>query len=71
MLELIEEALAPLDLKPRHFNVLASIGVHSSFSQRELADLHNMDPNTMVGVVDDLEEKGLVTRRRSERDRRR
>ena len=67
----VEEALEPADLKPRQFNVLASISVHGAFSQRDLAELHNLDPNTMVTLVDGLEARGLVTRRRSERDRRR
>ena len=67
----VEDALEPTGLKPRHFNVLASIVGDSSFSQRDLADLHSLDPNTVVSVVDDLEAEGLVTRRRNERDRRR
>ena len=67
----VEETLAPVGLKPRHFNVLSSIGLHRSFSQRELADLHEVDKNTMVALLDDLEAEGLVTRARSESDRRR
>ena len=67
----VEEALAPSGLKPRQFNVLATIGAHAGLSQRDLAELHNVDPNTMVTIVDELESRGLVTRRRSERDRRR
>ena len=69
--DIVEDALAPLDLKPRHFNVLASIGLEKSFSQRDLADLHNLDPNTIVSLLYDLESAGLVTRKRSEQDRRR
>jgi DNA-binding MarR family transcriptional regulator len=67
----VEDALEPSGLKPRQFNVLASISVHAGFSQRDLADLHNVDPNTMVTLVDELEARNFVTRRRSERDRRR
>ena len=69
--DIVADALAPVGLRPRHFNVLATLGVHSAFSQRDLAELHDLDPNTMVSLVDDLEDEGLVTRKRSERDRRR
>ena len=69
--DIVEEALEPAGLKPRQFNVLASVSVHDGFSQRDLADLHNVDPNTIVALVDELESRGLVTRRRSQRDRRR
>ena len=67
----VEETLKPVGLGPRHFNVLTSIGLYKSFSQRDLADLHDLDKNTMVALLDDLEAGGLVTRTRSESDRRR
>jgi len=45
---------------------LAPLGV-----KQQISRLLDIDPNVMVGVIDDLEEKGLVERRRNPADRRR
>ncbi len=66
------EALEPLGLRPRHYAVLSALA-----DQGELATQHAVggclaiDPSTMVAVVDELEDQGLVTRRRDPADRRR
>ncbi|MDH6225551.1 MarR family winged helix-turn-helix transcriptional regulator [Streptomyces sp. MJP52] len=66
------EALAPYRLHPRELGVMAAIeaGGRQS-SQMEIAERIGLDRTSMVGVVDALEEKGYVERRRSDRDRRR
>lgn len=66
-----ERALAPLGIRPRHFNVLASLAADESLSQQEVSRLLGIDPNVLVGVIDDLERHGLAERRRNPRDRRR
>jgi DNA-binding MarR family transcriptional regulator len=66
-----EDALAPLGVRPRHFNVLATLAADASLSQQDLSRLLGIDPNVMVGVVDDLERLGFATRVRNPLDRRR
>lgn len=66
-----EAALAGLGVKPRHFNVLTTVAADPTLSQRELSTVLGIDPNVMVGVIDDLEAEGWAERRRSESDRRR
>lgn len=67
----VERALAPLGVKPRHLHVMAVIATDDSLSQQQISRLLDIDPNVMVGVIDDLEEKRLVERRRNPADRRR
>jgi DNA-binding MarR family transcriptional regulator len=67
----VERALAPLGVKPRHLHVMAVIAADDTLSQQQISRLLDIDPNVMVGVIDDLEEKGLVERRRNPADRRR
>lgn len=66
------KALAPYRLHPRELGVMVAIeaGGRES-SQMEIAERIGLDRTSMVGVVDALEEKGYVERRRSDRDRRR
>lgn len=66
-----ERALEPLGVRPRHFNVLATLAADPTLSQQDVSQLLGIDPNVLVGVIDDLEEQGLAERRRNPRDRRR
>lgn len=66
-----EQALAPLDLRGRHFNVMAMVAADATLSQQDLSGLLGLDPTLMVGLVDDLERRGLLRRERSQKDRRR
>ncbi|HVX43434.1 MAG TPA: MarR family transcriptional regulator [Mycobacteriales bacterium] len=66
----VAAATAPHDLRPRHVHVLA-LAAENPLSQRELSQRSGYDRTTMVAVVDELEDRGLVTRNRGERDRRR
>lgn len=71
LFELAEQTLAELNIRPRHFNVLTTAAADPGLSQRELASLLGIDPNVLVGVIDDLERAGLAIRQRSLSDRRR
>lgn len=64
-------ALAPFGLDARELAVLAVLAAGRPLSQLEAARRLGVDRTTMVALVDTLEAKGLVQRRRSEEDRRR
>lgn len=64
------EALAPLGLTIAHVAVLGLLGDRGDLSQRQLIDLMDADKSTMVYLVDELEEQGLVERRTDRSDRR-
>jgi MarR family transcriptional regulator, organic hydroperoxide resistance regulator len=64
-------ALEPVDLRQREFAVLELIRVNAGISQVELATALHLDRPPMMIVIDRLEDRGLVARTRSKRDRRR
>ena len=64
------ERLAPLGLEPRHAGVLLRLGANEGLSQQALGELIGLNPTRMVFLVDELEERGLVERRRNAADRR-
>lgn len=66
-----EEVLSGMGVKPRHFNVLMTVAATPTLSQREISRALGLDPNVMVGVIDELEREGLARRERSSVDRRR
>ena len=53
-----------------HFGALSVIDAAGPISQQELGDYVKKDRTTIVALVDDLEEEGLVERRRNPADRR-
>jgi len=63
-------AVAELDLSQRQTGTLWLINANPGVSQVELASALGMDRATMMAVIDRLEERGLVIRRRSKTDRR-
>ncbi|SFO64638.1 DNA-binding transcriptional regulator, MarR family [Actinomadura madurae] len=67
----VEEELRPLGIRVRHFLVLAMLDSSGTLSQQDMAGYLLLDPTLMVGLVDDLEERGLCERARDPRDRRR
>ncbi len=64
------ELLAPLGIRPQHFGALRWIAMNDGSTQQEVADLMQVRRNLMVGLVDDLEQAGLVVRGRHPVDRR-
>ena len=64
-------ALAPFGIDGRELAVLVVLAAQNPLSQLEAAGRLGVDRTTMVALVDALEQKGLVERRRSPQDRRR
>ena len=63
-------ALEPLGIEPRHFGALTALQVMGPVSQAELARHLGVSGASMVQMVDDLEHRGLLERRRLAADRR-
>jgi MarR family transcriptional regulator, 2-MHQ and catechol-resistance regulon repressor len=66
----VHEHLGPWKLTTGQFGVLDALYHLGPCSQQELARKHLVSPGNIVMVVDNLEKRGLVERRRSEKDRR-
>jgi DNA-binding MarR family transcriptional regulator len=63
-------ALAPLRIEPRHVGTLTALDATGPVSQAELGRHLGLSGASMVQIVDDLERRGLVERRRLPSDRR-
>jgi DNA-binding MarR family transcriptional regulator len=68
--ELIEEVLAPLDLRLRHYRLLRLLYADGPQPQGRFGSALQADRTTVVALVDHLERKKLVKRARSTDDRR-
>jgi DNA-binding MarR family transcriptional regulator len=64
-------ASAPYGLPTGSLTVLALIAANPASSQSALARRAGLSKSALVGIVDQLEAKGLASRERSARDRRR
>jgi DNA-binding MarR family transcriptional regulator len=64
------ERLKPLGFVPAHAGILRLLVQKPGISQQDLATALNMHASRLVGVIDELEESGMVERRPSPRDRR-
>ena len=58
-------------LTPYHFAVLLALAEDSHETQGSIADLLGYDRGQLVGLLDELEERGFVERKRDQADRRR
>ena len=68
--ELTASAMAPFGITGRQLAVLIAIDSQAPLSQQEVAGRLRVDRTTMVLLIDELENKGLVQRRRDPGDRR-
>src|SRR5712692_7635383 len=66
-----EASMSPGGLRPRHLIALKLLSEQGPASQQGLADALSLDPSNVVGLLNELEERGLITRRRDRADRRR
>lgn len=66
----LEANLEKLDLTPPQFYVLATIGYAGGLPFGEIGEKLMVTVSNLTGIVDRLEEKGLVVRDRDVRDRR-
>lgn len=64
------QRLAPLGVRPSHFGLLMHLSRGEGQSQQRLADAMGIHRNVMVGLVDELEDRSLIERRRHPADRR-
>jgi DNA-binding MarR family transcriptional regulator len=58
-------------LRPRHLIALSMLREHGALSQQALGEALSLDPSNVVGLLNDLEARGLITRQRDPADRRR
>jgi DNA-binding MarR family transcriptional regulator len=65
----LDRALEPLGLRSREFWLLVIAG-RGNVSQQEMAGLCGLDPSSLVAVLDGMERRGLLHRRRNPNDRR-
>lgn len=63
-------SLAQLGLSPNRFGLLVHVARAEGQAQQRLAETLGIHRNTMVTLIDDLESRGLVERRRHPQDRR-
>ena len=66
-----ESSMSPGGLRPRHLIALKLLSEHGPATQQGLADALSLDPSNVVGLLNELEERELITRRRDPADRRR
>ena len=65
-----KEALKPTELTPKHLGVLFEVRANPT-SQQLLCQTIDVDASKLVAILNDLEEDGLIVRRRDPQDRRR
>ena len=69
--EEFDATLGSLGLNRREFLMLSYVSASEGLSQQELSARLGIDPTIVVGLVDSLEDRGLMTRTRDAADRRR
>lgn len=67
----LRAALGPTDLRQRHLVALSYLRDHGPARQQALAQSLCMDASSLVCLLNDLEDRDLIARRRDHEDRRR
>jgi len=67
----LRAALVPTELRQRHLVALSYLRDHGPARQQALAESLCMDASSLVCLLNDLEDHGLIARRRDREDRRR
>jgi DNA-binding MarR family transcriptional regulator len=67
----LEQVLTPTGLRQRHVVALSYLRGFGPTAQQSLGERLRMDPSSLVCLLNDLEEAGLVVRTRDRSDRRR
>lgn len=68
--DITHESLTPLQLDIRQVGLLITIKKYEPVTQTRISKLLRIDRTTMVALIDDLENRGLVVRTESPQDRR-
>jgi DNA-binding MarR family transcriptional regulator len=68
--QMTEGALAPLNIFPKHYGLMAVIKANGPTTQQAIGDVLKVDRTTMVLLVDDAESKDIVIRNPHPTDRR-
>jgi DNA-binding MarR family transcriptional regulator len=63
-------ALVPVGIEPQHYGILVALEETGPISQSELARVFSVSGAHMVQLLDELEQRDVVARRRMESDRR-
>jgi DNA-binding MarR family transcriptional regulator len=66
----LEQGMRECGLRPRHYAILQVLRTEGAVSQQAVGARLDIDPGTVVDLIDVLEERGLVERRRRAEDRR-
>lgn len=66
----VDAVLAAHDLHARQFGALVVLAAEGPLSQRRLGAVQGVDRTTTVAVLDALQARGLIERRRNQSDRR-
>jgi DNA-binding MarR family transcriptional regulator len=65
------EALEPFGIRPRHVAALIELRDRGELTQQALCGQLHLDPTNLVGILNELEQRGYAKRRRDPEDRRR
>jgi DNA-binding MarR family transcriptional regulator len=63
-------AFAPFDIRPAQFSVLTIIERNPGLTQSQVAEALGIKRTNFVGMLDELEKRGLAERRQTARDKR-
>jgi DNA-binding MarR family transcriptional regulator len=67
----VEQAVEPLGLRPRELHALQHLRERGPSAQVMLVELLSIDATNLVAILNNLEDAGLIERRRDRADRRR